>query len=310
MRHLSALLNQHAALVQGGAVLLDYPVHGNVGDLLIWKGEQVFLQRNEKILSAQYSIKNMGRGATRKIAQCDTICLHGGGNFGDLWPVHQRFREDIIARYPNKRIIIFPQSVYYADTQELDRACCALKRHPDLHILLRDELSLHLLQDRGLANLRLCPDMAHALWGRWRPGSPTADRDERLYLLRRDKERGDLPKWLAGLEAQSKDWADLLEGRAHTWFRNGTKIVSMDKKYGNTLPACASWNLVADVLIGRAMKLLAAHSNIVTNRLHAVISSALIGRHVVAYDNSYGKVSAYVNCWLSGLDDIELRKCG
>ena len=75
----------------------------------------------------------------------------------------------------------------------------------------------------------------------------------------------------------------------------------MDNKYGNALPACAAWNFVADVLIERAIELLAAHGKVVTNRLHAVISAALIGRHVVAYDNSYGKVSAYVSCWLSEL---------
>ena len=55
------------------------------------------------------------------------------------------------------------------------------------------------------------------------------------------------------------------------------------------------------------MELLAAHSKIVTNRLHAVISAALIGRCFVAYDNSYGKVSAYVRCWLSDLKSIDLK---
>lgn len=307
MRHLSARLNQHAALVQGSAVLLDYPVHGNVGDLLIWKGEQAFLKRNKKKLAAQYSIKNIGRGAMRRIAQCDTICLHGGGNFGDLWPIHQRLRENLIARYEDKRIIIFPQSVFYADPKELDRACHHLKRHPDLHILLRDEISLQLLEQRGVPNLRLCPDMAHALWGRWCSRSPTTDNAERLFVLRRDKERGALPEWLAGMEASSTDWGDLRQGRAETWFRNGIKIINMDKKCGNALPACTVWNLVADVLIGRAIKLIAAHDTVVTNRLHAVIGSALVGRHVVAYDNSYGKVSAYMDCWLSGLDEIQIQ---
>lgn len=307
MTDLSAMLNEQADLVQGKAVLLDYPVHGNVGDLLIWKGEQAFLKRNKKPLAGQYSIKNMGGRASRKIETCDTICLHGGGNFGDIWPVHQKFRETIISKYPQKRIIIFPQSVYYDDAKELDRACGVLKRHPDLHILLRDEASLRLLQEREVMNLRLCPDMAHALWGGWRPGSPSGDGHQWLYLLRRDKERGNLPKWLEDMEAQSKDWADLRKRRAERWFRNGTKIVSMDGKYGNALPASAVWNLVADVLIRRAMRLVAEHENVVTNRLHAVIISSLLARRVVAYDNSYGKLSAYISCWLSGVDEIDLR---
>jgi pyruvyl transferase EpsO len=306
MQHLSASLNEHAALVEGNAVLLDYPVHGNVGDLLIWKGEQAFLKRNKKRLIGQYSIRNMGRGAAHDIAKCDTICLHGGGNFGDLWPVHQKFREDIIKKCPSKRIIVFPQSVFYADINALDRACAVLTRHPDLHILLRDRVSLQLLKERGLPNLRLCPDMAHALWGRWPPASPV-DEQNWLYLLRRDKERGDLPPSFAGMEVSSNDWADLRQGRIEKWFRYGTKVINMNNRYGNALPACSAWNLVADALIERAMELLAAHGKIVTNRLHAVISAALIGRPVVAYDNSYGKVSAYVTCWLSDLGSIDLK---
>lgn len=133
--------------------------------------------------------------------------------------------------------------------------------------------------------------------------------DERnwLYLLRRDKDSGDLPPSFAGMEASSKDWADLRQGRVEKWFRNGTKIINMDNKYGNALPACAAWNFVADALIERAIELLAAHGKVVTNRLHAVISAALIGRRVVAYDNSYGKVSAYVRCWLSDLEFIDLK---
>jgi pyruvyl transferase EpsO len=305
MQHLSARLDEHAALVQGNAVLLDYPVHGNIGDLLIWKGEQAFLKRNRKRVIGQYSIRNTSRGAARKTVNCDTICLHGGGNFGDLWPIHQQYREDIIQKYPHKRIIVFPQSVFYADLNALDRACFLLRRHPDLHILLRDRVSLQLLQERGLPNLRLCPDMAHALWGRWPPTSPV-DEQNRLYLLRRDKERGDLPPSFAGLEASSTDWEDLRQGRVEKWFRHGTKIINMDNRYGNVLPACAAWNLVADALIARAMKLLAAHGEIVTNRLHAVIGATLVGRRVVAHDNSYGKVSAYVRCWLSDLESIDL----
>lgn len=302
MDELSMLVNAQAYLVQGKVVLLDYPVHGNVGDLLIWKGEQVFLRSNRKDLIGQYSIKNMGKRALRKMSECDTICLHGGGNFGDLWPVHQRLRERIIAQYPHKRIIIFPQTVYYSDPAALDRACGILKRHDNLHILLRDQASLQLLRDRDVPNPTLCPDMAHVLWGRCREITRQTDRP--LYLLRRDKERGHLPE--ACSERGSRDWEDLVEGWAAVAFKLGKLVIMKDGQHGNAFHASASWNIVANVLIRRAVRLLASHGTIVTNRLHAVILAALIRRPVVAHDNSYGKVSSYVDCWLRGVAGIQV----
>ncbi|MDI5788788.1 hypothetical protein PO124_11350 [Bacillus licheniformis] len=40
-------------------------------------------------------------------------CLSGGGNFGDLYPHFQQFRERVVEHYPDNRIVILPQSIYY-----------------------------------------------------------------------------------------------------------------------------------------------------------------------------------------------------
>ena len=119
-------------------MLLDYPVHQNVGDLLIWHGERAFLKRHGKKLMGQFSINNFGRRANVLLDACATICIHGGGNFGDIWPWFQKFHERIIHQYPHKRVVMLPQSVHYRDLRELDRASKILKAHPDLHIFVRD----------------------------------------------------------------------------------------------------------------------------------------------------------------------------
>jgi pyruvyl transferase EpsO len=303
MLRLSSLLDEHAELVQGRVVLLDYPVHSNIGDLLIWKGEQVFLRRHKKALIGQYSIGNLGRKAKRTLKRCQTICLHGGGNFGDLWPWHQTFRENVISRYQDKRIIIFPQTVFYENAEGLTGACNLLKRHDDLHIMLRDEKSYSLLFNCGVPNLRLCPDMAHALWGRY--SAPDQASDSLLYVLRDDKEQGYLPDNIKAVAGAAVDWNDLLKGQTAAIFNIGKRAVLMDGRYRNVFPACALWNIVADRLIRRAIMLLAPHRIIITNRLHAVILSALIGRQVVAYDNSYGKLASYAKCWLRDVIEVE-----
>jgi pyruvyl transferase EpsO len=300
MSYLSSLLYMQSELFQSPVVLLDSPVYSNVGDLLIWKGEQTYLKRIGSRILGQYSIDNIGSGALVRIDQCRTICLQGGGNFGDLWSPYQEFREKIIQAYPNKRIVIFPQSVHFQDRSSFYRASEILKRHKDLHIMVRDRNSFAQLQEKGLPNLILCPDMAHALW----PivvTHPTLN--EPLHLLRDDKEQGYLPESVKRV-APGLDWNNLVSGNMAVAFKIGHVIDSKDKHYHNMLPACFVWNRVSQMLINRAVKLFTPYRTVISNRLHAIILSTLMSRKAIAYDNSYGKISSYISEWLDDLPDV------
>lgn len=46
------------------------------------------------------------------------IILQGGGNLGDLWSNHQKFREYIISKYRDRPIVIMPQSIYFEHTSK------------------------------------------------------------------------------------------------------------------------------------------------------------------------------------------------
>jgi pyruvyl transferase EpsO len=307
MEALSRQLDVCAPLLEGKLLLLDYPVHGNVGDLLIWHGEQAFLKRHGKHVIGQYSINNIGRRARMQLEECTTICLHGGGNFGDLWPSHQTLREDIIRRFPRKRIVMFPQSVQFDDLRSLDRTCDLIGSHPDLHIFLRDRRSFSLLSERGVPNLALCPDMAHALWGTL--SAPAPRRSEPLHLLRRDKEAVPVPDDLAAQVARSVDWPDLLTGWTGLAFRFGVGVDARDgeNQLNNRLPAASVWHAVSGAVIRRAIRLFVPYATIVTDRLHGVILGTLLGRRVVALDNCYGKTSSYVSLWMADMPSVELR---
>jgi pyruvyl transferase EpsO len=305
MADLSRRLDVCAPLLEGKLLLLNYPVHNNVGDLLIWHGEKAFLKRHGKTLIGQYSINNVGRRANVLLDACTTICIHGGGNFGDIWPWFQNFQERIVQQFPHKRIVILPQSVHYQDKGGLDRTSKILKAHPDLHIFLRDTTSLRLLRERGIPNLTLCPDMAHALWGGLSAPEPTLS--DPLYLLRRDKEAGALSAEILAKADGGVDWDDLLTGRMALAYRMGVHINERDgwRRLNNRLPAHAAWNTVSKMLIKRAIDLFSPHQTIVTNRLHAVILATLLGRQAVALDNSYGKVSTYAALWLKDVVDMD-----
>ncbi len=309
---LSERLDACASLLHGDVAYLDYPVHGNVGDLLIWLGARALLKRNKIRVRGEFG-GNPGLRGHAVIRGCETICLHGGGNFGDLWPAHQKFRENIILRYPDKRIVIFPQSVHYADREALDTACAILRSHDDLHVCVRDSVSHELLVQAGLKNLYLTPDTAHALW----PVAPVVLEPvrERLLLLRKDKEAAEstLPEDVSRLRHQPVDWDILLKGFERRVFRTCKKTNRVNRKYlGNILPASAIWLWAAQRLVRNAVALFSPYKTVVTNRLHGLILAVLMGKQCVAFDNSYGKLSRYYNSWLGEVTTVTFwaANCG
>jgi pyruvyl transferase EpsO len=306
LARLSKNLDIIAPLIRGEIVYLDYPVHSNIGDLLIWKGASVLLRRYRCRILGQYSKDNIvGVRARNQIERSKTICFHGGGNFGDLWPAYQLLREEIIQAYPGKRIIIFPQSVRYDNSDALARSCKILRKHPDLHIFLRDRTSLATLDAHGVPNLRLCPDTAHALLGKLAAPKPT--QSNHFYLLRRDKEQGPLPPGINASDSKVVDWDDGFGRAGWRAYSVGLRINHADARHRNKLHASLVWRVVSRFLIRRAIGLFAPYGTVVTNRLHAMILALLLGRKVIVYDNSYGKLSSYIHCWLNDLPDIQIQ---
>src|SRR5262249_6644108 len=131
------------SLLDPGArvALLDFPMYVNVGDSAIWIGTRLLLKRLGVRVAyvaagANYAPVRRARRLPRA-----TILLQGGGNFGDLWPPRQRFRESVIAAFPGHRIIQLPQTVQFRQSETLARAKSVLARHPNLVLLLRDQPS-------------------------------------------------------------------------------------------------------------------------------------------------------------------------
>lgn len=56
--------------------------------------------------------------------------------------------------------------------------------------------------------------------------------------------------------------------------------------------------------VRRGLTQIARGRTLVTDRLHACLLGLLIGRHVIALDNSYGKLQSVMNTWLPDCPDI------
>ncbi|THD42241.1 MAG: glycosyltransferase [Bradyrhizobium sp.] len=275
--------------------LLDWPNYANAGDHFIWLGEKVLFRRRlgSEILY-ECSLNQVDILRLTRLPPDAVLVMHGGGNFGDLYPHHQRLREAVIGAFPDRRIIVMPQTIHFAGRERMEQSARQLKLHPDLHVMTRDRESLAVASLRmGLPNCQLHIDSAFAL-----QPIVTALLDklalkpvsDRVYLLRRDFE--------------STASSVLPEGAAsHDWARtDDLKQFANDPPEPNSIDAAArvvetdfdaqSWRRFCG-----AVRLFSGGEHIVTDRLHGHILALMMGKEHELYDNSYGKIGSFYDTW-------------
>jgi pyruvyl transferase EpsO len=286
-------------------VLLDWPSHANVGDHLIWLGQKVIFKDfigADIIYQSSYSDVDLSKLKRDNLV----ILCHGGGNFGDLYPHHQKFREDIANAYPENTIIFLPQSIFYNSEENQSASHRALATHKNITLFTRDAQSYAV--GRSLldcSNILLGIDSAFAL----QPYFPrllgyfSAARTKPLYLVRRDREStvgfDRIPK-----DATVIDWVD--EARI--------RDVLSDMKCESAIMSNGLGHLIDDYrdleslrYFLRAVKLFSQASVVVTDRLHAHILALLMGIPCELYDNTYKKNSRFTDIWTR--DDSLLKLC-
>ncbi len=287
----AALSDQIDDLRRNGCALIDFPDHGNVGDSAIWSGQIAWLDRHGIARKVAGDL-NIDLAEIRALRGTVPVLLHGGGNFGDLWPRHQLFRERILAELPDRRVIQLPQSIHYDDVAMIAQTRAAIARHPRFLLLVRDHPSLDLARDNFACETRLCPDMAFALGPQARPVQPDADV---LMLLRTDSERRDgqahvdVPDgWIV---------ADWLQDDPAVWTRAAADarrraILSFNPA---RLGAAARRRDYLDNLSGRridrGLRLLSRARYVITDRLHVHILCTLLDIPHCVLDNRYGKIA-------------------
>ncbi|SFS54657.1 polysaccharide pyruvyl transferase family protein [Paenibacillus sp. BC26] len=279
---------------------LDYPVHGNGGDLLIMKGTEAFFKDNHIRVMARYSVLDFPSGV--KIPQDHIIVLHGGGNFGDLYPAHQRLREQIVSDYPGHRVVMLPQTIFYKSEAEFNRTASIFNQHKDLHLYVRDTFS----QEMATVKFKTChvylsPDMAHQLWP---IRSQTNPDKELLCFLRIDIEKtAEQERLEASGQGDYLDWATLFSGFEQKSIR---AIFKMSAASNGKLPVSMIWGKYTDYLVNKAVNRFSKYKKVQTSRLHGHILSCLMDKPNILLDNSYGKNSSYYRTWTNGITSAKL----
>ena len=295
--HLASIVNLFS--VRSRIFYVDYPVHSNIGDLLINLGTEQFFGDYRIPIHRRYSVMDMPPLDRLDVDEDTTFLCHGGGNFGDLYPKHQMLRESLLDRFPLARIVFLPQSLFYTSESALQMSLQKIRRHPNCHILVRDRESLVALQSARISCCSLMPDMAHYLWGTLKATQDALPGRE-MYLLRQDMEARSLTSDEEETCAHhSLDWNKvvsighrLLAGSVYWTLRKAADRLPQ----GLNAPA---WYIARNQMIADSVALFSIYERIHTNRLHAMLLALLLGRDVTASDNSYGKLSRYITTWLA-----------
>ena len=306
-------------LVGTDVVYLDLPYHYNSGDTLIWQGTLDFIKsldlRCRLLTNANTWYADKAIGLCRRNHGSSTILLHGGGNFGDIWPMQQRFRNYVISNCPDVPVIILPQTIYYQDERNLSCDSELYKGRNNITICVRDNTSLEIAEKYFPDNNPvLVPDMAFCMdMDRYGLSSPERDN---LFVRRTDKEYSETVRYdTVPSDADVSDWPTLYP-RFQSQFDHSEALkwaARIDCRLSTHLRDRLTnhyWNTrIRQAIVESAISFVGSYRNIYTTRMHAAILSVLLNRdRIVLFDNSYGKSSSFADAWFGDLDNFIIRR--
>lgn len=280
--------------------VLDYPNNSNVGDSLIWLGEIAYLESRKIPIRYVSDLHNHNSQSLRKaLEKSSVILMHGGGNFGTLWPQVQASRLQVLNDFPGVSVIQMPQSIHFNDDRVLEETKQAIRQHGSFTLVVRDQPSYDLASSQFDCKVFLCPDMAFFI------GSIASNKHsdyDRFILSRTDHEKSnnwidDLPRLGSGVSIDLNDWLDQgFSERLLSRIQRHTSSLRLQLDPSNT-GLLKLWNVLAQARLARGKALLERGQVVISDRLHVHILSILLNKPHVLIDNSYGKLGNLHKAW-------------
>ncbi|WP_082708746.1 glycosyltransferase [Thiobacillus denitrificans] len=268
------------------------PNQGNAGDALIAAGSWQFFEDCQ--IAPHFA-------STRSICAGDTVIYSGGGNLVPEYDNCRNFLERCL-EVGVARALVLPHSIrgHQALLQRLDSR---------FTLVCRDLASLQRVKATGTqAEVMFAPDMAlyidvERLFAQCR-------RYQGLRLWAQFVRNGQLyayQRWRAALKrlrpAQAGSIAVMRADAEATLAEPGDPRGDVPSFYGSQYSFREESDLVSRDLLG----LLKPAERVRTNRLHVGVAAALVGCEVTYRDNSYGKIRALYDAWLSHLPSVRFE---
>ncbi len=173
--------------------LLGVPLHGNLGDQAILIAEEEFLKENYPKYNVIYVpsiiVSRLSKLLKILINENELILLHGGGYLGNLWINEEKMFRECLISFPNNRIIVFPQTIFFTDDEEGKNEYTISKNiyesHKHLTIFVREEYSYNYMKSKFNCEVCLVPDIVLYLT----PNNLFEKEDKILLCLRSDREK-------------------------------------------------------------------------------------------------------------------------
>lgn len=300
-------------LIDADYAYLELPYYENIGDTLIWEGTLRFLEQSRFKCLYTASSRTF---VYRELPESAIILLQGGGNFGDLWPEHHRFRKKVIELYPRNRVIVLPQTVWYENPEKLAADEAFFAAHSNVTLCSRDKVSFAFMQEHFPNNkVLLVPDMAFFIDFE-QYGHVDCETGRTLYAKRTDKElKSDEWPEFVPRDAEVHDWptyerkafkyavADAIERRLNYW-ANARGIKRLNR--------WIDWlrnQFYRPQYIKDCVRFIDQYDTIYSTRLHVAIAGAMMGKQVHILDNSYGKNFGFYESWMTEIESVKKAAC-
>lgn len=268
------------------------PRHGNLGDHAIVDAQYAFFaDMGLTSCITELSRENyllLKEKLPRLIRPRDSIVIDGGGNIGTLWIEEEKKMRDIIGRFPDNPVFIFPQTAFFEDSawgeEQLQNSVRVYSSHPDLTVFCRDAATCDLFcREFPKVRALYVPDMVL-----YRSREMHLKRGEGVLLcMRTDKEQ----------TAESRTVQEAVRvclENAGVPFEYCSTVMDHDVD-----PKERAGELYA------FLKKLSGARFVVTDRLHGMLFCAVTGTPCIALDNVSRKVSGGY-AWIRHLPYIRL----
>lgn len=290
-------------------IFLDYPLYYNIGDILIFNGTLNFFKSNSIDVKLNLSVTNTCLYELKKhITNKTTLIFQGGGNFGDIYDVHQKLRERIVERFPNNKIIILPQTAFFNSQENLENSKKIFRSHSNVIMFARDRATYNMFKDFS-EYAYLVPDMAHELYGKL-PKSVKKN-NSTLFFLRKDVEINPVQLVICKDIDLDKiiDWEDLISDKDKIVLSIIYKLLRFNRFLKSSFIdnlIFKIWVNYTNILVAKFSKVFSSYEKVLTSRLHGHILACLVDTESQIIDNSYGKNSAYYSIWTGNLKNTSI----
>lgn len=272
-------------------ILVNTPTYPNLGDQAIAIAEIKFIEDyfpDDTLVELHDDIFfDQIKKAKKYITDNDVIVCSGGGNMGTDYFWCEKVRQTVIKMFPNNKIVVFPQTIFFANNRKAQKALRKsmeiYNSHSHLQICAREQKSYDVLTENYKnCKVVMVPDIVLYLQPKFEEERTTA-----LLCFRNDREK-----------AVSED------------VRNGIICTMKQRGYTVKLSDTVLGGKVAvqerKTILWEKLREFAGAKVVVTDRLHGMIFSYITKTPCVVLPNYNHKVEGFY-AWFEKHDNRSVK---